>query len=766
MLASAISVQAQTGTFMRQAANLSSQGKEKEARELWLKVWNNEDASPLARIEAGGLLGESLFSAGIYENALTILANTLTLADSVARGLDATEVLRYNYALHLTSLGRYDDAREALSAAQSTGNSEIYYRSVAHLAEIESRTGNHQLAVEILDFLYHILPEEETYNALRAAVLQNIGFISLESGDAAEAYRYLRKAFDMTDGMERMITMSNLAVAESMTGVCDDAKRHIDESVKYFLKHLGKDSFDYINALRKKAMIEGRCGAVNQANATSRQFLSLERKRLLEELEGMTENTRLNYWLREKPLLSSLFTIDGLDADILSDAAILRRQVSMLGMRDVNALRDNIGFSTKDVSKLLPKGGVLVQLVEYQDTSAQSVYDALITPKDGKCKRIPLFSGKEIMNMPLSKGYATLYKAVTSDNLSDINTLYTDSMISSKIWKPIIDNLSANTKTVYFVPEGIFHLWGIENMPLPEDMPELHRLSGVAALKDIAVPYSLPDDLMTIVAGGLDYSNTKAGETTDNPDHTAYELLIKTLGAKPGSNIFGPLPATRLEADSVAAVLGEHGALHYLQEEDFKQLAPAASLIHLATHGYTLNSGIGEPPRFIADTIAIDMSLLLSGIALSGANLAGVTANIPEDGILSAREIATLDLKGVDMVVLSACQTGRGNITDEGVSGLVRALKMAGVRTIVASLWEVDDNATRLFMQNFYREIAAGNSRNKAFTIAKEKVAQTEYRNPIRRFNVGKMHRVKSDDERISFPYSTPYFHSAFILID
>lgn len=766
MLASAISLQAQTGSMMRQAAILLSEGKEKEARDLWLKVWNNDQASPFARIEAAGLLGESLFTSGIYENALKILDNTLVLADSIAPGMGATEILRYNYALHLTALGRYDEARKNIIANSNCKNSELHYRNIAHLAELESRTGNHNRAVDILDSLYSIMPADNAFDALRAAVLQNKGFISLESGDFAEAQRSLRKAFDMTEGLEHMITMSNLAMAESFNGDCLEAKDHIDASVKYFLKHLGKDSYDYINALRKKALIEGRCGAVSQANATSRQFISLEKERLLDELDAMSGNTRLNYWLREKPLLSSLFTIKGLDADILSDAAILRRQVSMLGMRDVDALRKNIGFSSKDVGKLLPKGGVLIQLIEYQNDSGQPVYDAIITSKDGKCKRIPLFSVEEIKNMPLSNGTTTLYNVVTSDNFDDINTLYSDSVISSKIWKPIMDNLSANTSTIYFVPEGIFHLWGIENMPLPEGMPELQRLSGVTALKDISKPYTLPDGHLTLVAGGLNYSNSETGETTENPDHTAYALLVKTLGASPGANIFAPLLATRLEADSVAALLGKLSALHELHEDDFKRLAPAASLIHLATHGYTINSGIGEPPRFIADTIAIDMSLLLSGIALSGANYAGTTDNIAEDGILSAREIATLDLKGVDMVVLSACQTGRGNITDEGVSGLIRALKMAGVRTIVASLWEVDDNATRLFMQNFYREIAEGNTLNKAFAIAREKVAKTEHRNRIRSFDAGKMHRVRSNDERVSYPYSTPYMNSAFILIN
>ena len=110
-----------------------------------------------------------------------------------------------------------------------------------------------------------------------------------------------------------------------------------------------------------------------------------------------------------------------------------------------------------------------------------------------------------------------------------------------------------------------------------------------------------------------------------------------------------------------------------------------------------------------------------------------------QDGILTAKEISQLDLRDTDLVVLSACETGRGEITSEGVFGLQRAFKMAGVQTLVMSLWKVDDNATSLMMQTFYEHLLSGMSKREAFNLAQAAV------------------RAK---------YSEPYYWAGFVMLD
>ena len=82
-----------------------------------------------------------------------------------------------------------------------------------------------------------------------------------------------------------------------------------------------------------------------------------------------------------------------------------------------------------------------------------------------------------------------------------------------------------------------------------------------------------------------------------------------------------------------------------------------------------------------------------------------------EDGILTAEEIAGMDLSNTDLLVLSACQTGLGDVTSEGVYGLQRGFKIAGVNSIIMSLWEVNDSATEVMMTKFYQNLAAGKSK-------------------------------------------------------
>ena len=131
-----------------------------------------------------------------------------------------------------------------------------------------------------------------------------------------------------------------------------------------------------------------------------------------------------------------------------------------------------------------------------------------------------------------------------------------------------------------------------------------------------------------------------------------------------------------------------------------------------------------------------DRSLSCSGLLFAGANSAldpRRTKEIPQgadDGVLTAKEISRLDFRGLDLVVLSACQTGLGEITGEGVFGLQRGFKKAGAQTIVMSLWKVSDESTQLLMIEFFKNLTAGQSKRAAFAAAQKTVRQ-KYPNPL-----------------------------------
>ena len=194
-------------------------------------------------------------------------------------------------------------------------------------------------------------------------------------------------------------------------------------------------------------------------------------------------------------------------------------------------------------------------------------------------------------------------------------------------------------------------------------------------------------------------------------------------------------------------------------EESFKFLSGRKiNCLHISTHGfyYTKEEADNAKYKFMllddhVATSAEDKALTRSGLILSGANhiLEGDTLpdNI-EDGILTAKEIADVDLRGLDLVVLSACQTGLGDISQgEGVFGLQRGFKKAGANTILMSLWEVNDEATQILMTEFYKNLVAGKFKRQSLQLAQKYLRM--YKN-----------------EKGEQCYNEPKYWAAFILLD
>ncbi len=207
---------------------------------------------------------------------------------------------------------------------------------------------------------------------------------------------------------------------------------------------------------------------------------------------------------------------------------------------------------------------------------------------------------------------------------------------------------------------------------------------------------------------------------------------------------FVQLPATRREGERVGALLGVtpwRGA--DVLEGRLKKACRSPRVLHLATHGFFLedqnsDSGgvgeLGEGGRLLGRLP--QNPLLRSGLALAGANTWLKHGPLPEeaeDGLLTAEDVTGLDLSGTELVVLSACETGLGEVrTGDGVFGLQRAFILAGARTLVMSLWTVPDEATRLLIEDFYDRILRGQPKAEALRQAQQALrARPAYSNPV-----------------------------------
>jgi CHAT domain-containing protein/Tfp pilus assembly protein PilF len=204
-----------------------------------------------------------------------------------------------------------------------------------------------------------------------------------------------------------------------------------------------------------------------------------------------------------------------------------------------------------------------------------------------------------------------------------------------------------------------------------------------------------------------------------------------------------PLPGARLEGAAIEKLLGVKALAGADARESLLKQVHGPRLLHIATHGFFLADQQQPPPQtgapgpqlpgaasgssFLRPPPAMgENPLLRSGLALAGANQRDEGA---EDGILTALEMAGLDLSGTQLVVLSACDTGLGTVANgEGVYGLRRAVVMAGAEAQLTSLWKVSDEVTRKLMESYYRRLIAGEGRSEALRAVQLEMLEDTWR--------------------------------------
>lgn len=280
------------------------------------------------------------------------------------------------------------------------------------------------------------------------------------------------------------------------------------------------------------------------------------------------------------------------------------------------------------------------------------------------------------------------------------------SALRIRVWDPLAESLKGATR-VFIVPDGALNLVSFAALPtgnryLLETGPTIHYLSTERDL----VRGTAAQGRGLLALGGPAFDGRG----------TASTIAAQRSGCGAiGSLRFEDLPGSRAEVLDIARIWGTGNDVLTLSGRAATKAALTRDMvgrrvIHLATHGFFLGSDCGTTvPRTrgvggivtAATTTPIDNPLLLSGLALAGVNtLSGARQS---NGILNAEEIAGLNLQGTEWAVLSACDTGLGQIAaGEGVFGLRRAFQIAGVHTIIMSLWSVEDQSTRDWMKALY----------------------------------------------------------------
>jgi CHAT domain-containing protein/tetratricopeptide (TPR) repeat protein len=666
-----------------------------------------------------------------------------------AKGLNREKIL-LNYSNFLVETGSYTKAIDVLKDVTSEAMIPHKLINLSH-ARYYTDEGDITGAVALLDSCLSLAATTPT---LRQIALHNKAFYLMETAEYNRALQCFNQAITgMTNQIAYYQCLGNIAIANAHVGNYAEAEKDILAVCRWFEKG---QSNDYLIGLRKAGEVYYLAGDIAKSKQYFHSYFNKERRTIIESLPGLSNEMKLNIWMKEKPLLSKCFMLEDKDADFLYDVAMFRRQTSLLGMHDTAGLKSSLSVTGRDVQKHLKSDEVAIEFVSYTDINGVEQYAAIVLPAKGNARFVKLFATQDIYSTKVGK--YSVYDAIKSDNPDAKNLLYNAKEIGNTVWAPIIASLPTNTAKIYFVPEGILHFLGIENLCFDgRDRYELHRISTTSSLIKRNDKRGAGNML---VVGGLDYSTVPNDSAVAKPNHEAAAMLGSRMGKV---NLFNYLPGTRSEADSIGNRITSD-VVYEMGEGQLKNIMPNYSMVHIATHGYSLDLGIRKRPQYMVDSVAVDVSLTGAGLALTGANIASNGEHL-EDGLLSAREICDMDLRNVDFVILSACQTAQGDITDEGAAGLVRGLKNAGVKTIIATLWSVDDASTSCFMQKFYEALASGKSKVDAFRLAQDYLRNEQIPFPYHKFDAATMAR----SNKVSYynrDFSDPYYWAPFILID
>lgn len=329
-------------------------------------------------------------------------------------------------------------------------------------------------------------------------------------------------------------------------------------------------------------------------------------------------------------------------------------------------------------------------------------------------------------------------KDLKQTNTDDIS----NGLLYELVWKPLEPILQKST-TLFFSPSGILQVMAIESAIDMHTNQRLNRrlyVNRLSSTREIVVSrdtifrQELSGKKYGLLIGGLDYNTCISMPNSDLANDES-EISIIRGGAH--LNNVGFLPSSKKEVEDLSRLFLTTEAVDSIilledgkgTENAFKFYSKLPiSLLHIATHGFYLSdkdydklnkndyiSLLGKNYRDIEEKGLIRSGLLFSGVnqSLAGKNLSG-----QDDGIMTAMEISNMDLSSVDLAVLSACQTGTGDISNDGVIGLQRGFKKAGVKSIMMSLWPVDDNATFLFMDIFYKHLIKSKDKTRALEAA------------------------------------------------
>lgn len=722
-------------------------GFAQKAEQFWLEELQVLEALPVGRPSsyASNLnnLGMLYKFKGDYERAAGYFIRAKDLYEKIGGPNQRSYATAMNNLAELYRvMERFDEAEtlalEAISIRENvaSGATPDYGTSLNSLTQLYSTMGEYtkaeQFALRTKDHVAHTLGKSHPWYATS---LENLGAIYQATGEFGKAEATFAECLKVTrENFDRYAAIQS--VKQQML----------------YSKQFGYLLSEFIfNALQLN-----RSGELVWRELVDWKGINLMRKRQMLQLAAELESKELFQELRSvKTQLAHLL--------MFADASdTWKRRMRILTERE-EELEKKIGeltygsslgrASRKDMSFDLPRGVCLIdfRLFDYRlpssddagEMDSETHYLAFVVAGTRHVKMIDLGAADRIDAL-IAQWRRPIELA--NENSRPIDTIgqkvvqQAGAELRKVLWNPIAEHL-ATSDLILLSPDGALGRFPFN--ALPGSRPGTYLIEE-ARIATLPVPAMLPEmlnqparilskDSTIMLVGDVNYGSLPKRDTPDLLRFQNRRLL--------GGLSFGKLPETRVELSRINEMFND--ALELTQDQateaEFEINLPGRQILHIATHGFfrspeKFRSTLPVPNKaqFVEAEQRLEFALqnpnLLSGLAFAGANRA---REIPveksgNDGVLYSDEIALLPMNGVELSVLSACETNLGtdNNPGEGLIGIQRAFQVAGVKTTVASYWRVNDRATQMLMTRFYKNLleygaktnSTGVSANPAFT--------------------------------------------------
>lgn len=680
-----------------------------------------------------------------------------------------------------------------------------YAETLGSLAFVYMKMGEYLKAIEQIEQVQKIQEGILGKESLEyVSTLQLLAYCKWKQGGKQNAQSLLKEALDISRRLlpenhpDNLSILTGLTVIESqlqLPEAVDHTVEATEKLKKMILQAFGQLTVNERNYYWSKYVQWFENDLPNIASKYKENLAGIVYDGLLLS-KGLLLNSELE--------ISSLIT-ESEDKNLLNDyykLRVLRSRIYNLDRKDVYLVDSLENVAAAIEKKLLEQSKVYGDYTRNLDIAWQDVHDKLM-PEDVAVEfmTVPMPNGQtEYAALVLRKeDTAPIWVALCNENdlkAIPVSDLYSDGQASSLLWRPLESYIQAKKK-IYFSPAGLLHNICLEQLVQwkggrrMSDMWSLYRLSST---RQIALNDENSSLGIAVIYGGLAYDAKIQTLMEDNKRYTQNKEKNVILQEKHRSLDFQTgvvgIPGTHTEAIDISKTLSEVHIENRLYlgadgtEASFKALSGQhIHLLHIGTHGFywtEKETSNHEHFNFLfqSESNALqyveDKALSRSGLLFAGANHALRAEELPvglDDGVLTAREIAALDLRGLDLVVLSACQTGLGEITGEGVFGLQRGFKKAGAKSLLMSLWPVDDTSTQLLMSQFYRNLVNGKTKYEALSEAQHYVREYKAER-IQELTPNQRRRMELQGKKVEakvqivYPYSNPRYWAGFVLLD